>query len=304
MSSSSALRTQPFSARRLAPVPCHEHRGNCRNCHRSLFAEHQERDLTFGELIQFGDRSVPGHIHENSFYHLVISGGYDESSPRGRVCFQPFSSAFTHSNQKHDGQIAPCGAHFFTVAIGRSWLNEFRELRPEPETVCDTKGGDLTCGGIQLYRELRSEPVACSLTIDALIWEILAAASGMEMRRADAVPAWWGRVLDLIHSECSRGLRTSELAAEAGVHPVHLARVFRRICRQTPGEYVQRLRVRLASEKLSASDEGIAEIAAETGFADQSHFTRIFKRHTRMTPGEFRLAFARRRTFAPAARWS
>jgi AraC family transcriptional regulator len=293
--------TQPFSARKLAPVPCHEHPGHCRNCHRSLFTEHHERDLTFGELIQFGDRRVPPHVHENSFYHLVIAGGYDESSPRGRIWFQPFSSAFTHSNQIHDGQIAPCGAHFFTIAIGGFWLDEFRQLRPEPETVSDTRGGDLTCRGIQLYGELRSEPSDCSLTIDSLIWELLTAASGMQMRELDAVPRWWRRVLDLIHSECNRALRTAELAAEAGVHPVHLARVFRRICRQTPGEYVQRLRVRLASEKLSASDEGIADIAVAAGFADQSHLTRIFKRHIRMTPGKFRQAFRRRRTFAVSA---
>ena len=29
-------------------------------------------------------------------------------------------------------------------------------------------------------------------------------------------------------------------------------------------------------------------VAAETGFADQSHFTREFKRYTGLTPGAFR----------------
>jgi AraC-like DNA-binding protein len=36
-------------------------------------------------------------------------------------------------------------------------------------------------------------------------------------------------------------------------------------------------------------DQGIAAIAAESGFADQSHLTRSFKRYTTMTPAQFRL---------------
>ena len=65
---------------------------------------------------------------------------------------------------------------------------------------------------------------------------------------------------------------------------------------------MQRLRVRFASEKLALPDEGIAQIAAEAGFADQSHLARVFKKYTQMTPGAFRRAFAAPRSAPPNLR--
>jgi AraC family transcriptional regulator len=265
---------------------------NGRQFYGAIAGHIQDRGLTFGEVIHSAERKVPDHTHETSYYSLVISGGYDESFRRGRIYFQPFSSALTRAGTKHDGRIASCGVRVFTIEIGKEWIKQFVHLRPEPDTVQDLAGGELTCLGIRLYREYCTEPVACSLTIDALVWELLAAAGGMETHPIDLMPVWWPRALDLLHAEFTRDLRISEVAGEVGVHPVHLARVFRRLCRQTPGEYVQRLRVRFASEKLALPGEGIAQIAAEAGFADQNHLTRVFKKYTQMTPGAFRRAFA------------
>jgi AraC family transcriptional regulator len=78
------------------------------------------------------------------------------------------------------------------------------------------------------------------------------------------------------------------MAAAAGVHPVHLAREFRRFERCTVGEYIRRLRIERACNELSNSNDSIAAIASGTGFYDQSHFGRIFKRVVGMTPIEYR----------------
>jgi AraC family transcriptional regulator len=250
--------------------------------------------LEFGLVTLSGERLVPDHTHETSYYSLVVSGRYDESHRRGRVYFQPFSSALTRSGTEHDEHVAAGGVRVFTVEIGEEWIRQFRELHREPETVQDLTGGQLTWLGIRLYREYRADSLSCALTVDALVWELLAAAADIERQSLDSKPSWWTRVLDLLHSEFKRNLRISEVAAEAGVHPIHLARVFRRFCRQTPGEYVQRLRVRFAAENLAHLNDGIAQIAADAGFSDQSHLTRIFKRYAQMTPGEFRHALITR----------
>jgi AraC family transcriptional regulator len=264
-------------------------------CYGTMVRRVRERGLAFAELIHSMEGNVPSHTHQTSFYQLVIAGACEESSSRGRFYSQPFSSIFTRSGTTHDGRIAPSGAHSFTIEISNAWMREFCELHAEPETIQDRAGGELTCRGIQLYREYRAGMAPCALTVDALIWELLAAAAGMETPDATTPPGWWDRVIDLLHSEFRRDLRISELAAEARVHPVHLARVFRRICRQTPGQYMQRLRVRFASERLLVPDSRIVDVAVQAGFADQSHLTRTFKRYTRMTPGEFRRDVASRR---------
>jgi AraC family transcriptional regulator len=85
-----------------------------------------------------------------------------------------------------------------------------------------------------------------------------------------------------------------DLAREAGVHPVHLARAFRKFERRTPGEYQQRLQLRAACELLRDPEWPLAVIAAECGFSDQSHFTRIFRRLAGTTPAQFRRAVSAR----------
>jgi AraC family transcriptional regulator len=286
MSTSAISRTDLPAVQGDAPLP------NGRQFYGAIAGQLQDRGLTFGEVMHSTERKVPDHTHEISYYSLVISGGYDESYRRGRIYFPPFSSALTRAGTRHDGRIAPCGVRVFTLEIGKEWIKQFLDLQPEPDTVQDLTGGELTCLGIRLYREYCNEPVACSLTIDALVWELLAAAAGIETPEFVSTPAWWTRALDLMHAEFRRDLRVSEVAAKVGIHPVHLARVFRRIRRQTPGEYVQRLRVRFASEKLAFRGGRIADIAAEAGFADQNHLTRVFKKYTHMTPGAFCRAFA------------
>jgi AraC family transcriptional regulator len=246
--------------------------------------------LKFGLVTHCGERAVPNHTHGTSYYSLVLGGRYNESHQGGRIYFQPFSSALIRAGTEHDGRIAACGVRVFTVEIGEEWIREFRELHPEPETVQDLAGGQLSWLGIQLYREYCADSLPCALTVDALIWELLAAAADMKGEQSDSIPHWWTRALDLLHSEFKRNLRISEVAAEAGVHPVHLARVFRRLYRQTPGEYLQRLRVRFAAENLAHLNAGIAQIATDAGFADQNHLTRVFKRYSQMTPGRFRSA--------------
>jgi AraC family transcriptional regulator len=82
--------------------------------------------------------------------------------------------------------------------------------------------------------------------------------------------------------------RVEELAADAGVHPVYLARIFKQHFHTTITVYLRHLRLRLASDHLASSNRSLADIAYEMGFADQSHFGRVFKTTFQTTPGAFR----------------
>ena len=81
--------------------------------------------------------------------------------------------------------------------------------------------------------------------------------------------------------------RISRLAREAGLHPVSLARVFRRWFGMTMTQYARRSRVRRVISRLTPG-VSLSAVAYETGFADQAHLCRIFRAETGFTPSGYR----------------
>lgn len=86
----------------------------------------------------------------------------------------------------------------------------------------------------------------------------------------------------------------AELAKSARVDPGELARAFRAHYGEGLGDYARRLRLEWAAVQLARTDTALARLAAEAGFADQSHFTRAFKRRYGLAPGQYRAAFSSR----------
>lgn len=95
----------------------------------------------------------------------------------------------------------------------------------------------------------------------------------------------------MLHAWLSEDVTVNSIAEKVGVHPVYIARQFRKHYHCTMGEYVRRLRVEAAGREISESDTPLSEIASLFGFYDQSHLTNTFKRLTGMTPAEYRRAF-------------
>jgi AraC-like DNA-binding protein len=96
------------------------------------------------------------------------------------------------------------------------------------------------------------------------------------------------RARDYIRAHPGEPLSLEELSGVAGLSPFHFLRVFRREVGLPPHEFHVSVRVEHARGLLSLGLP-IAEAAARTGFADQSHLTRWFKRIVGVTPGQFQL---------------
>lgn len=76
------------------------------------------------------------------------------------------------------------------------------------------------------------------------------------------------------------------LSSVAGLSRFELVRRFRRHTGLTPHAFQTNLRIEHARAMLSSGDAA-ARVAAECGFADQSHLTRTFKRAVGVTPARF-----------------
>jgi AraC family transcriptional regulator len=80
------------------------------------------------------------------------------------------------------------------------------------------------------------------------------------------------------------------LAKRAGWSPYHLHRAFRRVLRETPKKYTQRLRLDRAAAMLAARRESVLVVALKTGFASHEVFARAFRRRFGCSPTQYRAA--------------
>lgn len=96
------------------------------------------------------------------------------------------------------------------------------------------------------------------------------------------------RAAESLNERYASHIDVRSIAGELRVHPVYLARVFREQWGCTPREYLQRVRMRAAAERVTSTRQPLAEIAFETGFSDQSHMTRLFTRMAGVAPAALR----------------
>jgi AraC-like DNA-binding protein len=79
-----------------------------------------------------------------------------------------------------------------------------------------------------------------------------------------------------------------ELARTLGCSPFHLSRTFSRIAGVPLRRHLDRLRLRLALERLARGVADLTDLALDLGHADHSHFTNAFRREFGAPPSAFR----------------
>jgi AraC family transcriptional regulator len=83
------------------------------------------------------------------------------------------------------------------------------------------------------------------------------------------------------------------LAQQAGMSVQNFILAFTKAFGTTPAQYVISERLRRACWLLENTDDSISSIAAETGFASQSHLTTTLKQHEGLTPIQYRKSSAK-----------
>lgn len=244
--------------------------------------------LVLSEIKHTQPRRLPQHSHELGFFSFLLKGDYEEWFGRQTVSYQPLTLMWHPPAMRHQDEIGPHGSHLFSLEVPPHWLGRLREYSDIASTPLVWHGNEPVWLMMRLHREFGSADEGYELAMEGLLLELLAAIARQPGRNDPRKPVWLRRVETMIRDRFTGKLTMTELAAEAGVHPVHLASIFRRFHRTTVGEYVHRLRVQSACEMLRQSASPLADIALELGFADQSHFSRVFHRLTGITPNVWR----------------
>ncbi len=109
------------------------------------------------------------------------------------------------------------------------------------------------------------------------------------------VSAALSATLAYIDDHLDQPLRIPELAARAGISPFQFDQRIRALCGLSAGQYLSRLRIDRACDRLRHTGAPLSELALECGYADQAAFTRQFHKSVGLTPGAYRVATARGR---------
>ena len=251
--------------------------------------------LVLTELKHTQARKLPPHLHELGFFSLLLKGDYQECFGRQTVSHQPLTLTWHPQAMQHQDEVGPRGVLFFNAEVPRDWLERLREHAAAAATPLVWQGNGPVWLMMRLYREFSSAAEGYELAIEGLLLELLAAIARQPGRLESRKPVWLRRVETMIRDQFTGRLTMTQLADEAGVHPAHLASIFRRFHHTTVSDYVHRLRVQAACAMLRESAAPLVEIALQLGFADQSHFSRVFHRTTGMTPKAWRTVLIARR---------
>lgn len=276
-----------FMTPQVKVTPAGEHGPHARLGPGQFFGEFR-RELDAGgfALAHIGadpHRDVQRHTHDDAHFIFVTRGWYVSSAQHAPeisgaplLIYNPPGT--THRDRflrRDDGGF---DGSFVSISVPFERMQELA-LPNEPLCLVDT------ALAARLLPELRSPEPESRLIGEAVCLELLAQAARRDPFGERTAPRWLATACELLREDATS---VYAIAAECGVHPVHLARTFRRFLGCTPGAYLRRCRVERATQLLRRTRLPLAEIAMRSGFADQAHMSRAFRTALAMTPAAFR----------------
>jgi AraC family transcriptional regulator len=222
------------------------------------------------------------HEHESAYVSFLLAGAYLEvSHPDERDC-SPGTVIWHPRTEVHADRFHSCGGHLLDLEIDAEWLSDTaQEFRLVPRARM-FRGGLPYLLGLRIYRALGAD--SCEVEDSAIDLLSFFFTGPFDRQR----PIWFDRALQICSGACDQQLSLAQLAMCVGVHPVHVARSFRRFMGCTFGDHLASVRIRKAFELLRNSKSPIVEVAYACGFADHAHLCRALKKSTGFTPSAFR----------------
>ncbi|MCG8456837.1 MAG: AraC family transcriptional regulator [Holophagales bacterium] len=234
-------------------------------------------------------QSISWHRHEGSYGCLMLGGLAEEERRGGEISLALGDCSWRPPQARHRFLTGGAGAHALTFEIPEARLGDLADGGLSSSDFKERHSGTALALGFHLWAEMQHGGAADRLGLEALVLDLILEATATSPDPGDpGEPAWLYRVRDRLHDEVGARFGLSELAAEAGVHPVHLARTFRRRFGCPLGAYHRRLRLDRGLREVIETDTSLAEIALASGFTDQSHFTKLVTSTVGLSPGRLR----------------
>jgi two-component system response regulator YesN len=135
--------------------------------------------------------------------------------------------------------------------------------------------------------ELTAAPTAAAVEewVRAVLDECLKAVEASQAAlRSEVI----GQAKRYINQHFREPVSLEDVAREVHLSPFYLSRLFKEKEGVNFVDYLTRLRLEEAKQLLAQTNDTVAAIAEQVGYAEANYFSRIFRRHFGMSPSEYR----------------
>jgi AraC-like DNA-binding protein len=202
------------------------------------------------------------HVHAEAYAALVLSGGYEEAGDHGRFQVNAGNVVFHDRFEAHLDRFSEEGAVVLNL-----------RLAVDPSTPGIARVADPDFVVRVAERSYRD-------AVDLL----LSSATSWTPQHSD----WPDELAATLMQNPS--LKLSQWGEENGLAPWTVSRGFAQVFGVSPEAFRARTRARHALKSIQDTQQPLAIIAAELGFADQPHMTRSVKQLTGVGPQAWRSA--------------
>lgn len=182
--------------------------------------------------------------------------------------------------------------HAISDGMGKARLDD---LRHTPGTaVLDATARDLL---LSMRSALKAPPEYTSpLFVDhvahAIVTHIALTYGGLRLparpNRGGLTARQTRHATEMLNANLSGRILLTDLATACELSVRHFTRAFRQTTGLAPHQWLVQRRIERAKDLLSRTIQPLAAVAADCGFADQSHFRYVFTRAVGIAPAEWR----------------
>lgn len=197
------------------------------------------------------------HVHKCAYAALVLSGGYEEAGDLGHLHVQAGDVIIHDRFEGHLNHFAASGAVILNLVFAT-------------DRVFQSGIGNVADPDSIVRIAENNDDEAATLLIASM------------QRRERECTDWPDQLANTLIQDPSLSL--SSWSEVTGIAPWALSRGFAQVFGISPRAFRARTRTRLAWKAILRSQEPLAGIAADLGFADQSHMSRSVKDMTGQGP--------------------
>src|SRR5688500_18302684 len=225
----------------------------------------------------------PRHAHAESSITMILAGSLEERVTRTHEYAHALSVVVKPGDTEHHNVFGNAGARSLQINLGRN-------AHPDTQRALGEwrwhHRGPVVAAALKVLQHFRARDTDA---LEAAVFDLIASTQ-LSAASTQTPPRWLLQTCANIDAQLPGCVRVSDVATEASVHPVYLARQFRRYFGCSVSEYIAARRLQRAAGLIATPDVTLSGAAFRAGYADQSHLTRAFRAGTGLTPRGFRHA--------------